>query len=201
LRRKEFTWRDGPDTGGTSGALGDLGVHFIDLFSHFFACEIALDSLSVTRQLFVAEKQRQRVCVDDYAEVSGRLLNGIPFELRASKVTAAAECGYFLSIEGEAMSLECRSQLSGRMEVTLVDRNGHRQRWCPARTLQDPDNEVYGWLDSLVEQAEAWRNSIRGQKLSTNPATFDCGHRTQSVLEYLLQYPIDVHEVADALRQ
>ncbi|MCT9872623.1 Gfo/Idh/MocA family oxidoreductase, partial [Paenarthrobacter aurescens] len=36
LRRKTFSWRDGGESLRTSGALGDLGIHLIDMLWYLF---------------------------------------------------------------------------------------------------------------------------------------------------------------------
>lgn len=62
LTRKTYTWRDGIESNETSGALGDLGTHLIDILHYLFLTDVNLNSCAVKIACYV----HIPVFVDDY---------------------------------------------------------------------------------------------------------------------------------------
>ncbi|MRD45642.1 NTD biosynthesis operon oxidoreductase NtdC, partial [Bacillus thuringiensis] len=72
-----FTWRDDFQSNRTSGALGDLGIHLIDLLWFLFESDFREDTVRTKIKTNVKEKESKPVFVDDYAEVYGQLENRV----------------------------------------------------------------------------------------------------------------------------
>jgi glucose-6-phosphate 3-dehydrogenase len=185
LTRKTFTWRDDAGERFTSGALGDLGVHLIDLLHHLFDGPVDTASCQVGLRTKVAAKEGRRVRVDDHAFVSGRLASGQHFTLTASKSSTPDDVGFRVSITGSHGELLYRSQDGPVLHV----RTG--VEWEPVKVLgaarlDDPLGEIPGWADSFVAQLHDWTAAVAGGERLSALADFDDGHRAQQVLEELL---------------
>ncbi|OSZ60029.1 oxidoreductase [Streptomyces pharetrae CZA14] len=186
LTRKHVTWRDGEAERCSSGALGDLGVHLIDLLHFLFDSSIDLTRCRVGLQTKVPRKGGVEVKVDDHAFVSGLLEDGPSFTLTASKATRPEHTGFTLALTGSRGDLVHHSQDGPVLHArTGVD-------WEPVKVLgpgrlADPAGEVPGWADSFVDQLHAWAGAVTGSRPPASVADFDTGYRAQRVLEELLR--------------
>ncbi|MEV8225541.1 Gfo/Idh/MocA family oxidoreductase [Streptomyces sp. NPDC079167] len=186
LTRKTFTWRDNAAERFTSGALGDLGVHLIDLLHHLFGSEVDTGSCEAGLRTKVAAKEGRKVCVDDHAFVSGRLTGGPHFTLTASKSSLPEDVGFRVSATGTRGELRYNSQDGPVLDV----RTG--VEWEPVKILgtpglEDPPGEIHGWADSFVTQLHHWTAAVAGLGRAQALAGFDDGHRAQRVLDELLR--------------
>ncbi|MGW1616941.1 Gfo/Idh/MocA family protein [Streptomyces sp. NPDC002285] len=184
VSRKRYTWRDGDRERVTSGALGDLGVHLIDLLNFLFESSVDLPSCNVKLQVNVPFRQGRRVKVDDHSFVSGRLENGIHFTLTATKSSPPEELGFSVRVIGGRG--EFRYASVG--EQAIFFRSGidwEASPLSPLRCLADPPGEVVGWGDSFLRQLVTWTDAVNG-KWSTSLAGFEAGLNAQRTLESLL---------------
>uniref|UniRef100_A0AAU3GRI8 Gfo/Idh/MocA family oxidoreductase n=1 Tax=Streptomyces sp. NBC_01401 TaxID=2903854 RepID=A0AAU3GRI8_9ACTN len=186
LTRKTFTWRDNAAERFTSGALGDLGVHLIDLLHHLFDSEVDTGFCQAGLRTKVAAKEGRTVCVDDHAFVSGRLTGGPHFTLTASKSATPEDIGFRVAVTGTRGELLYHSQDGPVLNV----RTG--VEWEAVKVLDtfglaDPPGEIPGWADSFVAQFQNWTAAVAGTGGVEALAGFDDGHRAQQVLEELLR--------------
>ena len=179
LRRKKYTWRDHSKSNKTSGALGDLGVHLIDLILYLFDSPFKLDSLKVKMMTVVKEKEQKQVYVDDHSEVYGQLENHVFVNMITSKCTKADECGFSIEVNGQNGVFYYHS----RQKNQFLLRTGLTEQMItmPDTWLTDPENEFYGWADSFRVQLIQWMNGIRDRNFASL-ATFEDGYKTQFYL-------------------
>lgn len=186
-RRKNHTWRDSGRSNGTSGALGDLGVHLLDLLTYISGGRILVDECQARITTHVTNKSDEAVEVDDHAEIYGRLSTGSIFTLVASKAAPTADCGFSIRIVGTNAVFRYHTADPGRY---LVSRGADTETVDLARTLlSDPDNEVHGWSDSFRSEIDHWSRlvAVGGGANRQALATFDDGFAAQEVLESLLR--------------
>lgn len=180
LKRKIFTWRDSHEMRSSSGALGDLGVHFFDAMPYIFNDHINLHSINSKVESRIKEKGGIKVGVDDYAYLKGQLNHGGYFEICVSKSSPEDECGLSVEVIGSKLELRYHSNMGDRFlqrkNIFLEDTP------LPSKTkiIKDPDGEFFGWADSFYHQM----NSIAAAHPTT--ASFVDGHRAQLILEYIL---------------
>lgn len=185
LTRKSYTWRDGGEELATSGALGDLGVHLIDLLEFLFGHPLDPDASLVKLRTNVPAKEGRTVHVDDHAFVGGRLHDGAYVTLTASKSALPDDLGLSLRIIGERQEATYRSAtgpvlwLRSGVEWTEVKLLGGNR-------LPDPAGEVDGWSDTFVHQLEEWADAMAGVRRPRSLAGFPDGHRAQTALDRLL---------------
>lgn len=173
LRRKKYTWRDHSKSNKTSGALGDLGVHLIDLILYLFNSPFKLDSLKVK---MMTQKQ---VYVDDHSEVYGQLENHVFVKMITSKCTKTDECGFSIEVNGQNGVFYYHSRQKN--EFLLKTGLTEQMIAMPDTWLTDPENEFYGWADSFRAQLIRWMNGIEDRNFDSL-ATFEDGYKTQFYL-------------------
>ncbi|MFE4451001.1 Gfo/Idh/MocA family protein [Streptomyces sp. NPDC056796] len=185
VTRGRFTWRDGPAERSTSGALGDLGVHLVDMLHFLFRSPVDTGGCRVGLQTRVATKEGRDVVVDDHAFVSGGLTDGPHFTLTASKSSAPKELGLAVTVTGSRGDLVYHSRDGQILQVRTGVDVEQVKLLGPSR-LADPPGEVTGWGDSFLEQFQEWAGAVSGARPGTL-AGFEDGHLAQRVLEDLLR--------------
>lgn len=186
LTRRAFTWRDDSEEGATSGALGDLGVHLIDMLHFLFGSLIDPGSCQVGLQTKVATKEGREVKVDDHSFVSGRLTGGPSFTLTASKSSVAEETGLTLAVTGSAGDLAYTSR-DGQILNRRVGVAWEPVKLFASSRLEDPSGEVTGWADSFLHQLHDWISAVTTRRRPGELAGFEDGYRAQQVLIELLR--------------
>ncbi|NPC94173.1 Gfo/Idh/MocA family oxidoreductase [Bacillus sp. WMMC1349] len=179
LRRKKYTWRDHSTSNNTSGALGDLGVHLIDLILHLFNSPFKLDHLKVKMMTVVKEKEQKQVHVDDHSEVYGQLENKVFVKMVTSKCTKTEDCGFSIEVNGQNGVFYYHSSQGNEFLL----RNGLTEQRValPDNFLTDPQTEFYGWADSFRSQLIEWMKGIQDHNFA-RLATFEDGYQTQFYL-------------------
>ncbi|MFE2296934.1 Gfo/Idh/MocA family protein [Streptomyces sp. NPDC059445] len=186
LTRKHFTWRDSAEERLTSGALGDLGVHLIDLLHFLFGGPVDPAACQVALRTKVARKGSRTVEVDDHTFVSGRLRTGPSFTLTASKASQPHETGLTLALTGTRGELTHDSKDGPVLQLrTGVD--WEQIKLLGTARLDDPSGEVTGWADSFVDQLHDWTRAVTAAPGPRTLADFEDGHRAQQVLQDLLR--------------
>ncbi|MFE5243325.1 MULTISPECIES: Gfo/Idh/MocA family protein [unclassified Streptomyces] len=185
VTRARFTWRDGPAERSTSGALGDLGVHLVDMLHFLFRSPVDTGSCRVGLQTRVATKEGHEVMVDDHAFVSGGLTDGPHFTLTASKSSAPDELGLAVTVTGSRGDLSYHSR-DGQILLVRTGVDVEPVKLLGPARLPDPPGEVTGWGDSFLEQLQEWAGAASGTRPEVL-AGFGDGHLAQRVLEDLLR--------------
>ncbi|MFI1357749.1 Gfo/Idh/MocA family protein [Streptomyces sp. NPDC020898] len=185
LTRSTFTWRDGSLGRSTSGALGDLGIHLIDLLHFLFRSELDTTSCVSSLRTHVPEKEGRMVDVDDHAFVAGRLDNGVYVQLTASKSAPLEEAGLSIKVVGTRGEFVYHSRAPRLLRVRS-DIDWRHEELAAAGHFPDPAGEVAGWADSFRLQFKEWTDMVVHGKESGWLAGFEDGLRAQRVLGTLL---------------
>jgi len=184
LTRKAYTWRDGIENNETSGALGDLGTHLIDILHYLFLTEVNLNNCAIKIARYVPKKENIPVFVDDYALISGILVNGIHFRILSSKVASENDTGLVIKIIGTKKEFLYNSTMKN--QYLIKSTFSWVQQEMPARELlEDPSSEIYGWTQSFFDQLANWVKCITNDEVTEN-ATFVDGLKEQKVLSHFL---------------
>lgn len=180
LMRKNITWRDLSDSNGTSGAIGDLGVHLIDLIYYLFGEEVDLNSIKSIQKTIVNEKQNTAVAVDDDTYVCGKLLNSVFFEIETSKVETSDDLGLRIELRGDKATLVYSSKKATKYAMKYgVDWIEYDIEY--ERQIEDPEKEFWSWSDSFKLQLE--EIFLNNGKRS---ASFGDGFRAQVILDRII---------------
>lgn len=180
LRRKTFTWRDDLQSNKTSGALGDLGIHLIDLLWFLFESDFREDTVRTKINTNVTEKDGQKVFVDDYAEVYGQLANKVFVNITTSKSSLPKDCGFSIEVIGTKKEYKYHSR--DPYKYVIFDGLNKKETLLPLSLLADPENEIFEWADSFRNEIINWSNAAAGFT-NKHVATFEDGYRSQSILD------------------
>jgi len=180
LKRKTFTWRDNSLSNQTSGALGDLGIHLIDLLWFLFESEFMEGTVRSKINTYVKEKEGMKVDVDDYSEIYGQLSNKVFVNIITSKSSLTEDCGFSIEVIGTKKEYLYSSVHPNVYTITEGVKKEEIQ--LPLPLLVDPENEVFEWSDSFRSQTIDWINAVRHGTNKTI-ATFEDGLRSHSTLD------------------
>lgn len=185
LRRRQHTWRDSSRSRNTSGALGDLGVHMVDLVSYILDGPIDLNTCRVRAFTAVGEKEDIPVEVEDYAEVYAMHAGGTMTTIVTSKITEPQQCGFSIRLVGTEGSFTYRSTQGNT--YTLDKSGSATDLSLEAALLADPPGEFYGWADSFRHQLQSWAELVdHGECSGIQPADLRDGLRAQEFLDTCL---------------
>lgn len=180
LRRKTFTWRDNLQSNKTSGALGDLGIHLIDLLWFLFESDFREDTVRTKINTNVTEKEGQKVFVDDYSEVYGQLKNKVFVNIITSKSSLLEDCGFSIEVIGTKKEYKYHSREPHKYIIS--DGLKKEEIFLPLSLLADPENEIFEWADSFRNEIITWSNAAAGIT-NKQMATFKDGYRSQLILD------------------
>ncbi|MCE5004874.1 Gfo/Idh/MocA family oxidoreductase [Staphylococcus chromogenes] len=182
-RRKTFTWRDDGSSKLSSGALGDLGVHLLDLATYITDSNVKVETIKTKMMTKVKQKSDNRVQVDDHSETFFMTSNGQYIHIETSKACDEDLCGFYISISGRNGEIKFSSKNGG---VVTVNNDGIQEIvQLDERTYIDPENEFYGWKDSFYHTHIKFLEAIKNRK-ETSISTFEDGLRAQEVLEHCI---------------
>jgi glucose-6-phosphate 3-dehydrogenase len=184
ITRNHITWRDSSQQRNSSGALGDLSCHLLDLFCALSSQRISLDSLKISKGTRIKTKSDGAVEVDDNGYVFGTGDQGTVFRIKASKAEREASLGFHLNLafdEGEIFySTQSPKNLSlhrfGDMEVYEVPIDDQR-------LLPDPEKELPFWSDSFFYMLKEWCEEVKGGATGERLPRISSGLHVQEVIE------------------
>lgn len=177
LRKKNISWRDQSSSNMTSGSLGDLGAHLIDLACFITKQNFKKDSLKSSTKTLVNKKSDGVVMVDDNAHVFSNLEDGTFAEIRTSKTESTENLGLNIFINGTKADFTyyTKDKNKYRLKTGILWKDHYLDRKL---TISDPENEVYGWSDTFLLQMESFL-----QQEKTLIATFEDGVKVQNIIE------------------
>jgi predicted dehydrogenase len=199
--RRPFTWRYDRTQGGY-GALGDIGVHIIDL-ARFLAGEI--QSVGAVTATFVKERpvpgqpgEMREVTTDDAFAATVRFASGAVGTLEASKVATGRKNQNTFEVNGAQGSvvfdLERLNELQVYLRETTIDRvSGFSdvlvtERSHPFYRVWWPHGHIIGWEHSFVHEVEHLIRAVADdQEVAPYGATFEDGYRALVVAEAILE--------------
>jgi predicted dehydrogenase len=198
---RPYTWRHDRAAGGY-GALGDLGVHIIDL-ARFLAGEIA--AVSAMTATFVTERPladqpgvRRVVTTDDQFVAAVQFASGALGSLEASKVATGRKNHNTLEVNGALGSAVFNLERLNELELYLREPNdslneGFRQvlvteRDHPFYAAWWPHGHIIGWEHTFVHEAHHLLNAIAtGGSIAPDGATFEDGYKATAVADAILR--------------
>ena len=199
--RRLFSWRYDRAQGGY-GALGDIGVHIIDL-ARFLVGEI--ESVGAITATFVKERplpgqpeEMHEVTTDDAFEATIRFASGAIGTLEASKVATGRKNQNTFEINGAKGSivfdLERLNELQVYLrETTIQEVMGFTdvsvtERSHPFYHVWWPHGHIIGWEHSFVHEVEHFiRAVVNDEGVAPYGATFEDGYRALVVAEAILE--------------
>lgn len=170
FRKPTVTWRESGESGLSSGAFGDLGVHLIDMMIYLFGAIPEKNGLNLSLKTNVTHKGSEKIMVDDAASLVGQLENLIKFEIITSKSCIPSEKGFEIMIKSENSTFHYHSSNPTFYFVNLNDKKQKFLLEPPSHS--DPDSEIYGWSNSFFDQNRTWISKIKTGKESEKLATF-----------------------------
>lgn len=172
-------WRESGQSGLSSGAFGDLGIHLIDMLYHLLQTPIRLSSLNLALDTRIKTRADQQIKVDDDARLTGKLVNGINFIIQASKSCDLQSKGFGITISGIQSSFHYHSTEPAIYKI-IDDINVKVVKLTTVHNV-DPNNEVHGWIDSIAHTHTAWITKIKTGIVNDKLATFDDAVRAQTL--------------------
>ena len=159
--------------------MGDLGIHLIDLLWFLFESDFREDTVRTKIKTNVKEKEKQKVFVDDYAEVYGQLTNKVFVNITTSKSSFPEDCGFSIEVIGTKKEYKYSSREPNK--YITFDGLEKQEIFLPLPLLVDPENEIFEWADSFRKEIISWVNAAGGSKKLL--ATFEDGLRSQIILD------------------
>jgi predicted dehydrogenase len=194
---RPFTWRSDRSAGGY-GALGDIGVHIIDLARYLMGEIAAVSAMSAT---FVKERplpdrpsERHAVTVDDRIVAAVRFAGAAIGTLEASKVATGRKNQNTFEINGSRGSVVFDLERLNEIELYLREPPGSlsdgfrrvlvTEREHPFYRVWWPHGHIIGWEHSFVhEVAHMLEAIVTGRPIGPHVATFEDGYRALAVAE------------------
>lgn len=147
------------------------------MLHYLFQTPIQLDSLNLILDTRIKTRAGQQIKVDDDARLTGNLQNGIDFTIQTSKSCEPQHKGFGIVINGIRSSFYYHSTEPTTYKI-INDNTLEYMRLDTVYNL-DPENEVYGWMDSIAHTHHAWITNIRTGVADNRLATFDDAVKAQ----------------------
>ena len=183
LKRKQFTWRDDCSSKLSSGALGDLGIHLLDLSLYLTESNVEFETVKTKMMTKVSKKSDKKVLVDDHSETFYLMDNGTYINIETSKATRKEMCGLYIKITGTNGEIYFSSKKGKEINV---DNGENKTIKLEERLYEDPPNEFFGWKDSFYHTHLKLLNAIK-KRDNTDITTFEDGLCAQEILEYCIE--------------
>ena len=167
-RRKTFTWRDDGRSKLSSGALGDLGVHLLDLATYITNSTVKVETIKTKMMTKVKQKSTNK---------------GQYIHIETSKACDENLCGFYISISGRNGEIKFSSKNGG--VITVHNDAIQEIIQLDDRKYIDPENEFYGWKDSFYYTHIKLLEAIKNRK-ETSISTFEDGLKAQEILEHCI---------------
>jgi predicted dehydrogenase len=198
---RPYTWRHDRSQGGY-GALGDIGVHIIDL-ARFLVGEIT--SLTAMTQTFVAERpipdrpgEMGRVTTDDVFVSTVSFASGAIGTIEASKVATGRKNQNTFEINGSKASVVFDLERLNELQVYLREGAPETlqgfanvsitERDHPFYQFWWPHGHIIGWEHSFVGEVNHLLTAIAtGAPIAPYGATFEDGYRALAVADAVLE--------------
>lgn len=193
-------WRVDKELAG-SGALGDLGVHIIDL-GRFLVGE--LESVSAMTRTFVDERPwpdgsgSGKVDVDDAFVATVQFENGAIGTLEATRFAAGRKNHQVLEINCEKGSMRFNLERMNELEVFWVDEEPRETRGFHDVLISEsyhpwwgnwwPHGHIIGWEHTFVHEIAHFLDCIVNDKdVAPYGANFEDGYRAAVICDAILE--------------
>ncbi|MFT4272524.1 MAG: Gfo/Idh/MocA family oxidoreductase [Pantoea sp.] len=184
LTRNHITWRDSASQCKSSGALGDLACHLLDIFCLLGDSKIEMSGLRTVRGTRIREKAGGPVEVDDNGYVFGRSESGAFFQIHASKADEPEALGLHIHVVFEKGEIRYSTLSENTIFLTSFDRVGNESIEIEhEKILSDPPGELPFWSDSFIFFHQAWCELLKSGEKNYLLADLPSGLHIQEVIE------------------
>lgn len=184
LTRHHLTWRDSALQSKSSGALGDLSCHLLDLFCFMGESPVVVNELRTVKGTRVGAKSNGVVEVDDNGYVMGRSEKGAYFKIHASKSETEQNLGLHMQIVFEKGGLRYSTHLENSLLLSLFNDTGTETiRFDREKRLPDPPQELPFWSDSFLHLHDDWCALIKYGTSTPMLADLSSGLHIQEIIE------------------
>lgn len=184
LTRNHITWRDSASQGKSSGALGDLSCHLLDIFCLLGESKIDISELRTVRGTRIRTKQDGPVDVDDNGYVFGRSERGAFFQIHASKADETETLGLHIHVVFEKGEIRYSTQNENTLFLNFFDRVENESIAIEnEKLLPDPPGELPFWSDSFIFFHQDWCEHLKTGKKKHLLADLPQGLHIQEVIE------------------
>jgi predicted dehydrogenase len=177
---KPYNWRDSVELAG-SGMLGDMGSHLVDLARYVTGLEFS----AVAGNLYTLDQSASghlyQVTSDDEAEFFARFTSGATGYFRITRIVRGEPRAY-LEVTGTKGAL--RVHYSRGHVDALYHAPAHTNQFTPVPL---GDNVTPERNHALYKMLSAFVGECVGEQQSAAVATFADGHRTQEILDAVIQ--------------
>ena len=184
VTRKHITWRDSGLNNGSSGALGDLSCHLLDLFCFFASDKIDVDTVKIVKGTRVQQKSGKQVEVDDNGYIFGQSKSGINFKIKSSKSEIDTNLGLHLKLIFENGEISYSTRNEDCIVLSLFNVVGVEEiKFNEEKMIEDPKNELPFWSDSFYYMLSDWCDLLEGKNSSDKLPKIQDGLGIQDILE------------------
>lgn len=184
MTRGYLTWRDSALQCQSSGALGDLSCHLLDLFCVISSQHISLGSVRVSKGTRVPMKSNGAVEVDDNGYVFGTGDRGAIFRIRASKSESREGLGLHLNLVFERGEIQYSSRDPKKIFVhKFAETDITEFTIDDDHLLADPEKEVPFWSDSFFYMLKDWFRELHGVRSLGSLPRISSGLHIQQVMD------------------
>jgi len=184
LTRHHLTWRDSAQQSKSSGALGDLSCHLLDLFCFIGESPVALNGIRTVKGTRVGEKSDGLVEVDDNGYVMGCSEKGAYFRIHASKSETGQNLGLHMQIVFEKGEIRYTTHQENSLLLSLFNETGTETiGFEGVKRLPDPPRELPFWSDSFIHLHEDWCALVKHGTSTPMLADLSSGIHIQEIIE------------------
>ncbi|OOF42410.1 NTD biosynthesis operon oxidoreductase ntdC [Rodentibacter ratti] len=184
LTRNYLTWRDSEQQNKSSGALGDLSCHLIDLFHIFSESKTDINQLKVVKGTRVKTKEGGYVEVDDNGYIFGSSVNNAFFRLHASKSETVDSLGLHLNLIFEKGEIRYSTRNINTIYLFKFDKKEVVEiLLSEKRIISDPPKELPFWADSFIYLYRDWCQLLKNSECSKLVPKITEGLYIQKIIE------------------
>lgn len=184
LTRHHLTWRDSAQQSKSSGALGDLSCHLLDLFCFIGESPVALNGIRTVKGTRVGEKSDGIVEVDDNGYVMGCSEKGAYFRIHASKSETGQNLGLHMQIVFEKGEIRYTTHQENSLLLSLFNETGTETiGFDGVKRLPDPPRELPFWSDSFIHLHDDWCALVKHGTSTPMLADLSSGIHIQEIIE------------------
>ncbi len=185
LIRNNLTWRDSSQQSKSSGALGDLSCHLLDLFCFLAEDTIRTSDLRVVKGTRVNNKSDGPVEVDDNGYVFGRADGGAFFRIRASKSDDdGSQLGLHINLVFDEGEIHYSTTDENKLFLTFFSKLGVEEVMLETRkVIPDPNRELPFWSDSFYYLLLDWCRLLQNHGKSKALPFLPAGLHIQEIIE------------------
>ncbi|MBF0104885.1 MAG: Gfo/Idh/MocA family oxidoreductase [Deltaproteobacteria bacterium] len=183
ITKRTVSWRDLANQQNSSGAFGDLSSHLFDLVSHFSKSPIDKERLKVSLGTKVKYREGVKLCNDDHSIATGVTESGVIFRIISSKAAQQEDLGFYLNLVLDGGELNYSSTNPKQIKIKPIDEIEAGIMFLDIKTLlDDPENEIAYWSDSLFLQDKEWLEQISSNISSKMLAGISNGLHIQELI-------------------